>query len=321
VKGKYIVFDKGNNSKDNLKELDTLYEKYGCYFVNSVRPSMVNVKARLLPLTIEELPVIYEQKHTRLRGKTSIVRLYNKQRNILLYVNEEIAEKEQEEFLERLKEVPKQIQQINQKQWTIKEKWAAVESYLKKERVLSYFKRNKSGNAVICVPIQNKIEEKLQMAGKFAIITNDAKLDAESIIRIYKSTGVVERDFHILKSVFSLYPVKHRKPRRTKVHFALVIWGAMAFALLRYFLSQNDIALTFEELKNVVKEGYVSIGDYIYPGFKSFRIQRTLNFGPLLEVIFKIFELEYDYFDITVLPTLNKKNSKVHQKGGAIQRK
>ena len=148
----------------------------------------------------------------------------------------------------------------------------------------------------------------MNLAGKFAIITNDFTLDAVSIIRIYKTSGVVEQEFHILKSVLSLYPLRHRKPTRIKVHCALVIWGAMAFALLRYLLMQNKLELTFEELKDIVKEGYVSIGDYTYPGYKSFRIQRTLNFSSILENIFKIFNLNYDYFDITLLPIGDKKN-------------
>ena len=82
----------------------------------------------------------------------------------------------------------------------------------------------------------------------------------------------------------------------------------MAFALLRFLLREREMQFTFEELKDIVKEGHVSIGDFIYPGYKSFRIQRTLNFSPILENIFKIFKLESDYFDIKLLPTVNKKN-------------
>jgi len=69
---------------------------------------------------------------------------------------------------------------------------------------------------------------------------------------------------------------------------------------------------TFEELKKCSKEGYVSIGDYTYPGYKSFRIQRTQNFSPLLENIFKIFKLNFDYFDIKLLPTTKTKNDEGH---------
>jgi len=66
--------------------------------------------------------------------------------------------------------------------------------------------------------------------------------------------------------------------------------------------------ITFEQLKDIIKAGYVSIGDYIYPGYKSFRIQRTLNINSTLQTIFKPFQLNFDYFDITLLPTSENKN-------------
>jgi transposase len=311
IKGKYLVFDKGNNSEDNFKELDSLCEEWSCHVVTSVRPSLVSVKEQLLSLTIEELPVIYEQQHTRLRGKTSMVFLYDgdkTERKVLLYVNEEIAGKKQDEFLELLKDIQEKVSEINQKKVKVEDKLKLVENMLRNKRVISYFKREQDNGTIKCVPIKAKTDEKFNLAGKFAIVTSDFTLDAVSIIRIYKTSGVVEHEFHILKSVLSLYPLRHRKPNRIKVHCALVTWGAMAFALLRYFLMQQRLEFTFEELKDIVKEGHVSIGDYIYPDNKSFRIQRTININPLLENIFKIFKVNFDYFDITLLPRSDKKN-------------
>ena len=311
IKGKYLVFDKGNNSEDNFKEIDSLCEEWSCHFVTSIRPSLVSVKEQLLPLEIEEQPVIYEQQRTKLRGKTSTVFLYDgdkTERNVLLYVNEEIARKRQNEFLELLNEIQAKVSEINQKNVKIEDKQELVEKFLRRKRVISLFKREPDNGTIRCVPIQKKVDEKFNLAGKFAIITNDFALDADSIIRIYKTSGVVEQEFHILKSVLSLYPLRHRKKERIKVHCALVIWGAMAFALLRFLLMQHDLEFTFEELKDIVKGGYVSIGDHVYLGYKSFRIQRTLNFNSLLKDIFKLFKLKFDYFDIKLLPTSDKKN-------------
>jgi len=96
------------------------------------------------------------------------------------------------------------------------------------------------------------VDEKFNLAGKFAIVTSDFNLDAESIIRIYKTSGVVEHSFHILKSVLSLYPFRHRKKERIKIHCALGTWGAMAFALLRFLLKRHDLEFTFEELKELI---------------------------------------------------------------------
>ena len=321
VKGKYIVFDKGNNNETNFEELDSLRDKWGCYFVASVRPSMIRVKEQLLPLQLEELPTIYEQKNTTLRGKTSTIFLYKKERNILLYVNEEICRKEQKERLDTLNEIQEKVGEINQTRDTIQDKLDAVKQLLRKHSLLSCFKREVENEAIKCSPIKEKLDEKLNACGKFALITNNFTLDAPSIVRIYKTSGVIEREFHVIKSVLSLYPLEHRKPTRIKVHCALVIWGAMAFALLRFLLTKHDMTFTFEELKLIIKEGYLSIGDYVYPNHKSFRIQRTLNFNPLLKNIFKIYKLDHDYFDIILLPTVEEKNEGGNENRTAFKKK
>lgn len=308
VQNKYLVFDKGNNSEDNFKELDALCNEWSFYFVASVRPSMVKVKKQLLPLKIEDLPVIYEQKNTKLRGKTSTIFLYKRERNVLLYVNEEITRKKQKEFLELLDKIQEKVRKLNEKQGDITKKLDAIKKILRKNHIISYFKLDAENRRLKCVPINEKINEKINLFGKYAIITNDLNLDAASIIRIYKTCRVVEHEFHLLKSVFSVRPINHRKPERIKVHCALVLWGIMAVALLRFLLMQNKIELTFEKLKDIITDGYLSIGDYIYPSYKSFRIQRTLNFNPELKKILKIFKLKFDYFDIKLVPTVNKKN-------------
>ncbi|MHA1756428.1 MAG: hypothetical protein ACTSVV_06645 [Promethearchaeota archaeon] len=61
-----------------------------------------------MSLKIEEHLVIYEQQRTKLRGKTSIIFLYdgNKtERKVLFCGNEEIVRKKQEELKELLSKI------------------------------------------------------------------------------------------------------------------------------------------------------------------------------------------------------------------------
>src|SRR5271157_759562 len=122
-------------------------------------------------------------------------------------------------------------------------------------------------------------------------------------MRIYKATGVVEQEFHVLKSELSIGPVYHWKPERIQVHFALILWGMMALALLRQELTKKGMEYTFEELAEKIKKGRVSEGDYIYPGETSFRIRKTLNIGKELQDIFQALKIKWEYFDIAVSPT------------------
>ena len=135
-------------------------------------------------------------------------------------------------------------------------------------------------------------------------------------MRIYKSCSVGENEFHLLKNVFHVQPVFHRKPERIKVHCALVIWDIMAFSILRNLLSRKNLEFSFEQLKKLIKKGYLSMGEYIYPSHKSFRIQRTLNMAPDLKKILKTLGLKFDYFDIKVIPTLKNHDAKRTERGG-----
>jgi len=307
VGNKYVVFDKGNNSKDNFKDLDALCDRWGFHFVTSVRPSMTKIKNALKSLHVEDLPVIYEQRKTTLRGKAVTLDLYGEKRKALLYVNEEIREKKRQEYMEKLDGIQEEIKEINQEKKGAEERSELVEKMLRKNRVLTYFEQEEDGEEIRCVPIDSKVTDKMALFGKFALITDDFTLDAEDMARIYKTSIVVEHEFHLLKSLLSIRPFNHRKPERIDVHVSMVLWGIMALARLRLRLKNHGTELSFERLRELIGDGYISIGDYLYPERKSFRIKRTLNIHPELEEILNVLNLEWDYFDIDVIPTVDEK--------------
>lgn len=307
VRNKYMVFDKGNNSKDNFKDLDALCDRWGFHFVTSIRPSMTKIKNALKPLEVEDLPVIYKQRKTTLRGKAVTLDLYGGKRKALLYANEEIREKKRQEYMEKLDGIQEEIKNITQESKDANEKSKLVEALLRKNRVLTYFEKVGDGEDVQWVPIDSKVADKMALFGKFALITDDFTLDAEDMARIYKTSIVVEHEFHLLKSLLSIRPFNHRKPERIDVHVAMVLWGIMALALLRLMLKHHDMVLSFERLRELIGDGYISIGDYIYPERKSFRIKRTLNIHSELQKILNVLNLEWDYFDIDVIPTVEEK--------------
>jgi transposase len=279
VRSKYIIFDKGNNNPKNFKMLDALCKKWQFHFVASIRPSLVAVRKELLALTIENTPLIYTQKKTVLRGKTTSITLYGENRNVLLYINEEIMKQKQDEFQEKIKQVKEEIREHVKHESSAKEKVGKIENLLRKNGLLACFTVQVKKDVVKCAPIKEKLEMKLNVLGKYALMTDDASLGAASMIRIYKTTGVVEQEFHLLKSELAIGPIFHRKPERIQVHFAMILWGMMALALLRYLLKKSSLEFTFEELRAKIQEGRISIGDHVYPDDKSYRIRKSLNVG------------------------------------------
>jgi len=309
AKNKYIVFDKGNNNPKNIKEIDELCVQWHFHFVASVRPSMVAVKRELPALTIKDAPVIYTQNKTVLRGETMKVTLYGKPRNALLYLNEELVKEKQAAFRERITRVKGEIRECMHQEGSAQEKAATIEKLLRKNKLSSCFTTSVKKDVVTCMPIKKKLEERINKLGKYALITDDESLDAVNMMLIYKTTGVIEQEFHVLKSELGIGPIFHWKPERIQVHFALILWGMMALALLKHRLAKKGMDYTFEQLKTVIKEGHVSVGDYIYPGERSFHIRKTLNIGNELKDILQALKIKWEYFDIAVSPTVGEKTA------------
>jgi hypothetical protein len=142
------------------------------------------------------------------------------------------------------------------------------------------------------------LDERKNLLGKYALITDDPGLDAASMMRIYKTTSVIEQEFHVLKSELAIGPFFHRKPERIHVHFALILWGMMALSMLKHELAMKGMEYTFEQIEKIIKGGHVSVGDYLYPGEKSFQIRKTLNMSKELNDIFRVLKIRWEYFYI-----------------------
>lgn len=303
ARGKYIVFDKGNNNDENFAVVDALCAEHGFHFVASIRPSLTVIKKELGRLAFDDLPVVYEQERTVLRGTTVSLSLYGKARHVLLYVNVEIREKKLAAFREKLARVEAAIKEQNVPGRDAKETNAVCEALLRKHGVLTCYERHEKGGKFTCTRIDHEVEARLAQLGKFAIMTDDASLAAADVARIYKATGIVEQEFHLLKSELSVRPFYHSKPERILVHVALVLWGMMALAVLKHQLGLASKAYTFEQLRAKIQEGKVSMGDYVYPDGKIFRIRKALNMNHDLLEIFRLLKLKLEYFEIDVVPT------------------
>ena len=303
ARNKYIVFDKGNNNPKNIKDLDEMCTKWQFHFVASVRPSMVVVKNELQELSIDNAPVIYSQHKTVLRGRTTTLSLYGETRNVLLYLNEEIMKKKRDRFRENVAQVKEAIRECTGQEGPAKKKIDTISSLLRKHGLCSCFTLDVKNDVVKCTPNKERLKERINALGKYAIFTDDPRLDAANMMRIYKTTGVVEQEFHLLKSEVEMGPIFHRRPERIHVHFALILWGMMAKAVLKQLLAKSGLEYSFEQLEVKIKEGKVSIGDYFYPDNKSYRIHKSLKIDKALKEIFQILKIKWDYFDIDVVPT------------------
>ena len=131
------------------------------------------------------------------------------------------------------------------------------------------------------------------------LISNKDSLTAEQMMQYYLSKNTVEQEFHLLKDVLEEEPFFHRLPNRIETHVALVNWGMVLLSVLNTILRQHTIHYSFEELHNIIKQGYLQEAIYSYLDFKTYKVTTTTNFSDQLLQIFSIFDKKVPEFKIS----------------------
>ena len=313
IKNKYLVMDNGNISAGKFKtivDLDQFCQKHEVHFIAGLKRN--KVKAELLAMKLNLENPIFQHEKTELFGYCIEKKLYGVQRKVLLYYNPKTQQREKKSFETKLARLKVGIATINQdEELTLEVKRERIETLLRNNSALRLFKREERGDQVKCTVKKDEKATRLQLCGKTAIFSDNLSLTAEEMIRLYKAKSKVEHEFKLLKNTFSIRAVNHRKPTRIKTHVAIVIWGIMLVALLKYVLKQNHLEYSFETLIEVLKEGYLETGIFTHPDLnKKLQISRVKNISKELNTIFSLLGLTINELEINQLAHTNQKKLK-----------
>lgn len=308
MKKRYMIFDRGNVNDDNLEELDRICHEWDFMFITGVKKVLFNKK--LTQLNVKELPLIFEHNNTKLHGKSFIKTIYGKPRKVLLYVNKAVREARLITFQKKLAKVQTSLAAITSKpSLSPAEKVTLIKVILRKHSMVRLFwlpkirkdgtlENNSQSSSDLYKLLAEKVKKKEGLFGKFAVISSDVKLTTSEIIRHYKTKEIVEHEFHLIKSLLELCPYFHRLPHRIEAHIAIGIWGMLFLSVLRALLAQEGLNYTFEELRYLIRQGFLQKAVYHYPEFKTFRLTRTINISPELEKILRLNQIKTEPFNI-----------------------
>jgi len=307
VKNTYLVCDNGNLSESKYKtvdQLDQFCQTYGVHFVAGLKRSQVASELRSMKPKLKD--PIYCHQQTKLYGCSLKKELYGQSRKLVLYYNPKRATREKKTFERKLRLVRGKLTEITQDaSLTLESKKERFHQILKQASMVRLFKLVETDENQL--KIEEYKAEKLRrtsLFGKRAIFSDDLQLTAPAMIKIYKKQSRVEHEFRLLKNLFSIRAINHRKPQRIKVHIALVLWGIMLVAVLKQLLKQDHKDYSFEVLLDLIKRGYLSYGEYYYPKLKkNYIISKNLNIDEELAQIFQQLQLSSEYFKIQVGPT------------------
>jgi transposase len=252
-----FVFDKGNNSEENIPAIK---EKFS--FIGSLRMNQVN---HLLEIPLTKFEELYcSEKGHVIKGFKTKEKIYGEEYTLVVTYNEKSAKKQKEKTEESVKKISEKFREMKSilnnkkrgKKTKIKGISARINDFLHKQyRILFDWRFDEKKQQLTWKLKASALKQREKTYGKNILFTNMDKPDAKTIAKTYNSKTIVESDFKSLKDklLIPIKPFYSRKDSRLKVHIficilSMVLYRYMQWKLKEMALSENRLN---EELKGM----------------------------------------------------------------------
>ena len=252
-----FVFDKGNNSEDNIPKIKKKF-----HFIGSLRMNQMN---HLLNIPLSEFKELYTNKKEHLiKGFKTKSKIYDEEYTIVVTYNEESAKKQRETTEKAVQNISEKMKAIedsfknkkNGKKTTVKGLSGRINDFLHKQyRILFDWKFDEEKQQFSWSLNETALIERRKTYGKNILFTDLSDWKAENIAKTYNSKAIVESDFKVFKDKL-LIPVKpfySRKDPRLRAHIficvlSMILYRYMQWRLKDMNLSENRMN---DELRNM----------------------------------------------------------------------
>ena len=251
-----LVFDKGNNSQNNMKNVSN---KLGFFIVGSLKPSQFS---DLFNVSLDEFKDEYITSGGKKVFATSIMmKIYDGNKKVVLTYSNELAyknkvrvEKALNSAFNKLKNLQGRIKntKLTRDELLIKVHDIADKQYLK--GLIKY--EVGIGNALKFELDEFAYKEMSKRFGKNILFTDDLSLETIEVIKIYSSKNIVEEQIKNLKDthMISFTPMWCWTDRMIRVHAFTCVMALLFLRLLvkraeKISLSQEDIIAQLQKIK------------------------------------------------------------------------
>ena len=270
--GKTLVFDKGNNSDNNIKKVLGL--KYN--IIGSLKPSE---HKELIATPISELTQSMKLNKNTVKYKALKTDLYGREMMVMITFDKKTRKKKEHTFEECLLRLQGKVAGLQEKvnkemKKERKSKWRKDENIIAKANtfvskhyanMFDFTVTKAKGHSHIRVMVVPEEYDKFQeKAGKNLLFTNMLDLDPQEVIRLYRAKDFIEKLFKYLKSfkLILLEPQYHRLDKRIMVNTYLKVIAMQMLAYLNKKLHQSKSStLLFgavEELRHINRIQYIN---------------------------------------------------------------
>jgi transposase len=252
-----FVFDRGNNSEENIKNFNQKLHFIGALKKNQL-PHLYNVN-------LTKFETLYKTKNeTIIKGFSTNETVYDEERKIVVTYSEATAKKQKEKTEESVKKIKEKFQELEQRIKSPNKKKKTqtqgisktINLFLHKQYSTLFSWEFDKEKQILSWKFNEetfKIREKTY--GKTIIFTDLKEWTAEKIAKTYNSKTIIEDDFKTLKNklLIPVKPIYSRLDNRLKAHIfvcvlSLIMYRYMIRKLKQLELSESRIV---EEIKNM----------------------------------------------------------------------
>ncbi|MEA2054386.1 MAG: IS1634 family transposase, partial [Candidatus Thermoplasmatota archaeon] len=258
-----IVFDKGNNSEDNIREV-----LENCHIVGSISFDEV---PDLLEIPLEEFKFIYRMRNgTALKAYRTSRELWNLGEFTVIVTYNPNTKKRQARTWEKRKEnINKKLTELKEKferkkgrgkRMTVKGLTTNITQAIPKQyRAVYWWDIDGKNRKFEWKLLEEKEEKMMEKFGKNVIFTDLKKWDTRRTVKAYHSKYKVEKTFRWLhgKLLIPIPPVYHDKDDRIRVHIFLCV---MALSFIRLIKKQlRRVTVSDEQLLEELRDLQVAL--------------------------------------------------------------
>jgi transposase len=265
-----VVFDKGNNSKDNLELLDdTPY-----HFVGSLKP--YDYKHFLdIPLDTFQLVQMESEEKGWAKKKDEIIayrtreEVLGAERTVVVTYERKLYKKNLITFTKAIDKRKKEFAELGAKIGTRRHSTkSAIETKAEKIRAKSLDGlfvvevREEEDQITLIYTVNEAVyNEKLKSFGKTILLTDNHEWSTEQIIKVYRGKSMVENDFKRMKSpvMICLEPVFHWTDQKIRVHAFCCVLALMLLLLLKRKLYLAGVTLSLERMIEELSEVQLAV--------------------------------------------------------------
>lgn len=274
-----IVFDKGNNSQDNLNAI----ENSSFHFVGSLVPTQ---HLNLLEIPAQRFHSLANDGQVRLRAYRTEMEVFGVRRTVLVTYNENLFISQSQTLLRIIAKCQRQLAQIQEqlrkrrsgevsrgKAPTVEDVQVKVKACLHARHMKDLFDVqvvDVNGLPELTYSFANQAWETLQrtLLGKTILFTDNADWTDVEIVRAYRGQAAVEAAFARMKDPYHicLRPQHHWTDQKVEVHVFICVLALMLCSLLQRELHQRGIAKSIPDILDTL--GRIREVAVVYPPAK-----------------------------------------------------